>query len=151
MRILMFLGILPAIFAVSACASSQRAAGNTGYLSRNVLTRDEVASGMGEGVAKVVQIPPDRCRYIGENPIDFITIRASRSGGQTEFRGATLAAGLMHLPRAQSAGVGDESYWTQRVLWVRKGDAFLAIDMGTAPVDQQAAGVKLARIAVSRL
>lgn len=149
MRTLALLAILTAALTAVGCASHR--AGDTGNPGCDVLTRDEAAAGMGEPVSRIVAIAPDRCRYFGANPADFITIRTSPTGGHTQFEGSALGAGMLHLPRPASAGIGDESYWAQRVLWVRKGDAFLAIDMGTAATDQRAAGEKLARIAVSRL
>jgi|SRR5579884_487240 len=133
---------------LAACASG---ASSSGTNACSVLRSGEVAAAMNEPVSNVVRISPDRCRYFGRNPADFITVRASESGARTLFAGTGLGAGLLRLPHAQSAGIGDESYWADRTLWVRKGDAFVAIDMGTAAVDQVAAGTKLARIAVSRL
>lgn len=111
---------------------------------------------MPEPIVQVTQLPPDACRYVGQNPIDFINVRASETGGETLFQGSRLGASLIGISRKQqgSAGIGDDSYWTglhQNILWVRKGDAYFSIDMAMAPVDQQTVALKLARIAITRL
>jgi hypothetical protein len=78
--------------------------------------------------------------------MDLVTVTAAKSGAKALFQGE----------KSQASGppitdVGDEAFWVQSVLWVRKGDAYAAIDMKQAPGDQQGGGLKLGRIAAGRL
>jgi hypothetical protein len=119
---------------------------STAYFPCSLITPQEVGAALGEKIEMVQPLPPDRCRYFPENPLDFITIKAASSGARAEFEGSRLGARLLGLkPTEQSAGIGDESFWQLSVIWVRKGDAYLNIDMKQAPVDQQAVGLKLAQ------
>jgi hypothetical protein len=143
--------------AIIACAG-KRGSSASSYYPCSLLTASEVSAAMGEKILQVQQIPPDTCRYLGENPVDFITVRAEATGGQATFEGSRLGASLIGISRrtqdADRAGIGDESYWAglhQNVIWVRKGDAFFVINMATTPVDQHDVALKLAQIAITRL
>lgn len=133
------------------CGSSKKST-VAEYFPCSLLTAQEVSAALGEKVQQVQPVPPVRCRYLPENPVDFITVKAEASGAQALFEGSKLAGHLMGVkPSHQSLGIGDDSFWVLSVIWVRKGDAYFNINMVQAPVDQQAVGLKLARIAASRL
>lgn len=150
MKRLATLRLAMALTSASSVADCGRS--SVAYLPCSLLTPQEVAAALGEKIERVQALPPDRCRYFPENPVDFITVKAASSGARAEFEGSRLGARLLGIkPTEQSAGIGDESFWRLSVIWVRKGDAYLNIDMMQAPVDQQAVGVKLARIAAGRL
>lgn len=135
-----------------ACGSHSRSSVAGGYFPCSLLSAQEVSAALGEKIQQVQPVPPNRCRYLPENPLDFITVKAESSGAQVLFQGTKLAGHMMGVkPSEQSVGIGDESFWVLSVIWVRKGDAYLNIDMVQAPVDQQAVGLKLARIASARL
>lgn len=135
-----------------ACGSHSKSSVASGYFPCSLLSAEEVSAALGEKVQQVQPVPPNRCRYLPENPVDFITVKAESSGAQALFQGSKLAGHMMGVkPSEQSLGIGDESFWVLSVIWVRKGDAYLNIDMVQAPVDQQAVGLKLARIASARL
>lgn len=151
--------VTPAVMSIFGVLLNGCAGGHgqsAGYFPCSLLTAQEVAAQINEPVAQVTQLPPDSCRYLGQNPVDFIIVRASETGGQTLFQGTRLGASLIGINKQQqgSAGVGDDSYWAgvnQNVIWVRKGDAYFSINMATAPVDQHAVALKLAQVAVTRL
>lgn len=136
---------------LTGCGSRNKAA-VTAYFPCSLLSAQEVSDALGEKVQQVQPVPPNRCRYLPENPLDFITVKAESSGADALFQGTSLAGHMMGMkPTRQSLGIGDDSFWVLSVIWVRKGDAYFNIDMVQAPVDQQAAGLKLARIAAGRL
>jgi hypothetical protein len=141
--------LLCGAYAIVACAG--KGGLTSSYVPCGVLTKEEVASVIGESVSNVQEVPPDRCRYFGANPADFITVKASQTGANTLFEGADLAWKMMQVKQAPSAGIGDESYWDGYIIWARKGDAFVSIDMRFSPVNVTPAGTKLASLALSRL
>lgn len=130
----------------SSDASASSASPSTSYFPCSLLTFQEVAASQGEQMQGAQPVPPDQCQYLGQDPMDLVTVKAAKSGAKALFQSEKSQA-----TGAPITDVGDEAFWVQSALWVRKGDAYVTIDMKQAPGDQQGGGLKLGRIAAGRL
>jgi hypothetical protein len=146
MKLLSAAALISCACVIAGCAGKTSAAGFSGPCS--VLSRQEVSAAMREPV-KAVQAGSDKCRYVADDQIDMITVEASETGAGTAFAGADLANHLMGV-RAPTAG--DGSLWEPGpVLYMRKGDAYVGIDMRLANFDTKTVGPQLAKTALARL
>ncbi|HEX4051362.1 MAG TPA: hypothetical protein VHY19_10845 [Steroidobacteraceae bacterium] len=145
--------ILVGIGLLAGCGSAQNSSATsasgapaTGYFPCSLLSFQEVAASQGEQMQGAQPVQPDKCQYAGQDPMDLVTVTAAKSGAKALFKGEKSQASGPPID-----GVGDEAFWVQSVIWIRKGDAYATIDMKQAPGDQQGGGLKLARIAAGRL
>lgn len=142
--------------AIAGC-SAKRTAGAASadtYLPCSLLTQSEVSASLRVPVLRVYHVPPNRCEYRGKGPLESIFVEASQTGADTQFNGIKLADTLMGVTPAKSAPtVGDDSYWEAMgtVLYARKGDAYVGIDMRAASVKTKIVGPRLASLALSRI
>lgn len=144
---------------LGGCAARHpRAAADAGvkssYFPCSLLTRGEVSSALGVPVLEVDRVPPNRCEYRGKGALENIFVEASQTGADTQFEAGRIADTLMGQAQTKRAPkVGDDSYWEAmgNVLYARKGDAYVAIDMRAAAVKTQVVGPRLASLALSRI
>ncbi|HWG76139.1 MAG TPA: hypothetical protein VN660_05030 [Steroidobacteraceae bacterium] len=130
----------------SSDSSDSSASPSKAYFPCSLLTFQEVAASQNEQVQAAQPMPPDQCAYPGQDPMDVVTVKAAKSGAKALFQTEKSQATGTPI-----TGVGDEAFWVQSVLYVRKGDAYAAIDMTKAPGDVQGGGLNLAKIAAGRL
>lgn len=145
--------ILVGMGLLAGCGSAQdssdtsaSARPSTSYFPCSLLSFQEVAASQNEQVQAAQPMPPDQCAYPGQDPMDVVTVKAAKSGAKALFQTEKSQA-----TGAPITGVGDEAFWVQSVLYVRKGDAYAAIDMTKAPGDVQGGGLNLGKIAAGRL
>lgn len=143
--------------AFAGCAAMHRsaaAATRDGYFPCSLLTPGEVSAALGVPVQHVYHVPPNRCEYRGRGPLETLFVEASQTGASTQFQGEKIADTLMGVaPEPAAANVGDESSWEAlgNVLYARKGDAYVGIDMRAAAVKTRIIGPRLASLALSRI
>jgi len=144
--------------ALAACAAKHPPAAadasTDGYFACSLLTPSEVGAALGVPVLHEYRVPPNRCEYRGKGPLESIFVEASQTGADAQFEGEKLADTLMGVSQAKSdVKIGDDSQWEAMgtVLYARKGDAYVGIDMRAAAVKTRIVGPHLATLALSRI
>lgn len=143
------------VAALGGCAAKHASAASAdGYLPCSVLTRQEVSAALGVPVLNVYHVPPNRCEYRGKGALESIFVEASSTGADVQFEGGKIADTLMGVAQSKPVEkIGDDSYWEAmgNVLYARKGDAYVGIDMRAAAVKTSVVGPRLASLALSRI
>gem|GEM_PF-2503849 len=151
---LLLASILP-LSTESGCAGTrQRAHSSTTAVDPcALLTPAEVAHALREPFVRVTRIDATHCMYKGKTVLSTIIVEASADGADGLFSGGRLAQNLMGDTGEPAIRIGDASFWTAlgNVLYVRKGNGYIGIDMRGAGVRTRVVGPELARVALSRM
>jgi hypothetical protein len=119
----------------------------------SLLTTAEVSSALHAKITKAQRSDETHCVYSpASGGINTLTLEASWKDADTAFAGSK-AGNSMIGGGSKAPKIGDDSFYGAmgQLLYARKGDAYVVIDMRGVTADTKTVGPQLARIAVSRL
>jgi hypothetical protein len=94
------------------------------------VSKEEVSSAIGVEVV-VAMVHDSTCSYTGSNPADVVVVEVNRGDAPIAMMAVKGSSKLMEMAPGtelqQLSGVGDEAYFQNGMVTVRKGDDFLRL------------------------
>ena len=138
--------------ATSASTSSPQpttAAASKGACS--FITPEEMGTVLGQPVTRQDESTGRRCIYYTADPLVFVDLEIDRESAAESWKGINAGNALIGADQEKLSGIGEQAFFGPRDrLYVRSGDAFLAIEAGFDNA-VRARAEKVATLAVSKL